>query len=184
MHLQFYIYIFSVYLQEIGRAGRDDEASTAILHYNASDISKNVKGMTDEMRNFCTLSECRREYLCEHFGFELSEHHQTLHDCCDNCEAKCQCMQCEDAQCVEACAVVSELQQGKCDALQRLLKEYFEAENLASASGVKIDIEKADQIAFNYVHFTDVYSIIEVFNLNMQQASNTVQIIKCVDQFL
>ncbi|XP_052087859.1 putative ATP-dependent DNA helicase Q1 [Mytilus californianus] len=86
-----------IYIQEIGRAGRDGKSSTAILYYNKSDISQAVPGMTDGMRDYCNSKTCRRAYLCEHFGCEFSEMN-FKHECCDLCEMECTCNQCSETK--------------------------------------------------------------------------------------
>lgn len=74
--------LFTAYLQKIGRAGRDGQESLALLYFNMSDIVKY------EVKNFCLLNTCRREYISEHFGFTLP------HKCCDICQISCPCDTC------------------------------------------------------------------------------------------
>ena len=56
-----------------------------------SDIAKNTE-VKSEVREYCLLSSCRRQYLCDRFGSSnetISNHH-----CCDFCENKCFCDEC------------------------------------------------------------------------------------------
>jgi superfamily II DNA helicase RecQ len=43
----------SQYLQEIGRAWRRGQASTAVLYYSKRDIASNLPGMSDDIRDYC-----------------------------------------------------------------------------------------------------------------------------------
>lgn len=63
----------SQYLQEIGRAGRRDQSSTATLYYNKRDIAKNLPGIQDDIVEYCsTNNKCLREMLLKTFGFSKS----------------------------------------------------------------------------------------------------------------
>ncbi|XP_060084050.1 bifunctional 3'-5' exonuclease/ATP-dependent helicase WRN-like [Ylistrum balloti] len=71
------------YLQEIGRAGRTGQKSTAILHYNKSDIAKNRKGLSPEMAKFCNVNDgCLRLELVKYFGFQTTVFDGPLEECC------------------------------------------------------------------------------------------------------
>ena len=79
------------YMQQVGRGGRNSEENVkAVLYYNNSDISKNVKHMTDEMRKYCLMGtdtnepQCLRAYLIRHFNFEVNK--QNI--CCSNCDER------------------------------------------------------------------------------------------------
>lgn len=63
----------SQYLQEIGRAGRRGQNSSAILHYNERDIAKNIPGIQEDIVQYCKNEEtCLRELLLKPFGFSKS----------------------------------------------------------------------------------------------------------------
>lgn len=106
------------------------------MYYNNSDISTCAKGMTEEMREFCTLQTCRREYLCQHFGFPSGMSEFTFkHECCDICEIGCTCETCTDhrlVSCLEESnprsAKVNKLSPTKKEQLELVLMEYFAAE--------------------------------------------------------
>jgi len=85
------------YYQETGRAGRDGEASTALLLYGLEDVVKLRQMMSNSegdeafkrheqqrlnaMLGLCEITSCRRQVLLRYFGDELPE------PCgnCDNC---------------------------------------------------------------------------------------------------
>ena len=63
----------SQYLQEIGRAGRRGQNSTAILYYNKRDLAKNLPGIKDDIIEYCKSdNKCLREMLLKPFGFSKS----------------------------------------------------------------------------------------------------------------
>ena len=74
------------YLQEIGRAGRLGQASSAKLFYKATDVSSKIvaNGFIDMcMHDYCLSTEtCLREQLLKYFGFKKSN---TVGQCCSNC---------------------------------------------------------------------------------------------------
>ena len=74
------------YLQEIGRAGRAGQPARAIMHFNNSDIAKNRKGLSDEMRLFCMHDGCLRQKLVLYFGFDSVKFSGEQQNCCSNCK--------------------------------------------------------------------------------------------------
>lgn len=82
--------IIVAYSQEIGRAGRDGKPAEAIIYYNKTDLGRST--VTNDMREFCTTDECRRQFLCKVFGSSISA--TGHHSCCDICERNCSCMTC------------------------------------------------------------------------------------------
>lgn len=82
--------LFTAYLQEIGRAGRDGRESLALLYFNMNDIG--APHVKCEVKNFCLLNTCRRKYS-EHFGFTF-EKIDLPHKCCDICQISCSCDTC------------------------------------------------------------------------------------------
>ena len=77
------------YLQEIGRAGRTGQPVRAIMFFNNSDIAKNRKGLSDDMRRFCLHDACLRQKLIRYFGFDSMIFCGDKNDCCSNCKASC-----------------------------------------------------------------------------------------------
>ena len=51
--------------------------------------------MAAEMRDYCHLTSCRRDYLCAVFGIP-SAFTGVPHLCCDNCQLHCPCGECPD----------------------------------------------------------------------------------------
>ncbi|XP_069108670.1 ATP-dependent DNA helicase RecQ-like [Argopecten irradians] len=75
------------YLQEIGRAGRLGQKSTAVMYFNKNDIAKNRKGMSEDMVLYCNHKGCLREMLVNHFGFDRCVFSGPKEDCCSNCKS-------------------------------------------------------------------------------------------------
>ena len=53
----------SQYLQEIVRARRRGQASTAILYYSKRDTASNIPGMSDDIRDYCNNDGCLRKAI-------------------------------------------------------------------------------------------------------------------------
>ncbi len=85
--------VFVVYVQEIGRAGRDSLQSSATLLYQNSDISANVTHVTQDMKEFCKYMSCRRVKLMSYFNQE-STFTGPKCLCCDVCKMSCSCVNC------------------------------------------------------------------------------------------
>ncbi len=86
---------FSVVLssKETGRGGRNGLHTEAIL-YNKSSIGLHV---SEQMKDYCRNTiKCRREVLFEDFDDTslYSSHQALMCTCCDLCELKCTCKEC------------------------------------------------------------------------------------------
>ena len=81
-----------MYVQESGRAGRDEKLSLALLLYNKGDLGP--KHITKHMKKYCeNVTNCRRRLLFEDFvDCQSSDFKGCL--CCDVCQIKCKCGQC------------------------------------------------------------------------------------------
>lgn len=194
-------FLYVAYIQEVGRAGRDGKEAVATLFFNRSDISSAVNGMTDEMRKYCDLKTCRRQYICEHFGFDYGVKSEFNHQCCDNCESKCDCNMCiilrddmaEDENFTEASEEeekASKNDPNGCDQsiIHNLLLSYFEAENDIIGSpnetlytGLTCNLAK--DISRSYMEFRNLSLLKQTYpNLNDQVINNINSIIKAVYQ--
>ena len=76
-------------LQAAGRGGRKMENGLRkkvlfYLLYNNSDISRNVPGLSQDMREFCKSDGCLKEFLNKVFGF-MSKSKSKSDWCCSNC---------------------------------------------------------------------------------------------------
>ncbi|VDI41671.1 Hypothetical predicted protein [Mytilus galloprovincialis] len=175
------------YIQEIGRAGRDGNPAIAKLFFNKMDISSAAKGMTDGMRNYCQSKECRRDYICTHFGFNNC-FDKEKHDCCDICELKCTCDSCfaqltENIEEHPVCETKKVTVKRKTvTEINQLLCEYFEAENtsveMPSASlYTGLDSLLAAKIAKNYNIYDNTDVIKSDFPFIAEEVSLNISLI-------
>lgn len=80
------------YLQETGRAGRDGNPAAAILYYGGLDLAGTR--VSDNMKEYCKLKECRRQFLLKDFD---KDGFVNVHGCacCDVCSVTCTCEKCQ-----------------------------------------------------------------------------------------
>ena len=81
-------------VQELGRVGRDNENSVAILMHNSyhlRTVSKEVKSVHDTKG--CRRNDLMSNFMSEHELVELSKD-MYKHTCCDNCAKECKCGNC------------------------------------------------------------------------------------------
>ena len=78
-------------IQAAGRGGRKLEEAgkrkrvVFYLLFNKSDISANVSGLTNEVREFCLTQKCLKAFLRNSFGYSNSETNKADEWCCSNC---------------------------------------------------------------------------------------------------
>ena len=94
-------YTMEEYCQEVGRAGRDGLPAREDIFYNAYDISKSRKNMSDTMRNFVQSKECKRKLILHYFDHPVPNNQNPAHMCCDFHSRQCSCDDYELAQAVE-----------------------------------------------------------------------------------
>jgi superfamily II DNA helicase RecQ len=82
---------FEMYVQEVGRAGRDKETSYAIL-LTSPQLNRNCSpSMTSYVHN---QTICRRDFLFSEFDNFIHSPCNTGCNCCDICFKNCECTQC------------------------------------------------------------------------------------------
>ncbi|CAC5405749.1 recQ [Mytilus coruscus] len=111
------------YMQEIGRAGRDGLQSEAVLYFNNNDLGSNTP-VRDEVKQFCRLKSCRKQFLCEHFDWECVAS-LIKHNCCDICKIDCNCIDCLSNSAFDDIGIAEDDIEGTPSQLQSLLAAYF-----------------------------------------------------------
>ena len=94
-----FLYLIAAYSQESGRAGRDGKPAEAVILFNMDDLGKSTT--RPEMKEYCLLTTCRRQFLAQRFGTGADVAHfddTELHNCCDNCAKLCCCGHCNTDQ--------------------------------------------------------------------------------------
>jgi ATP-dependent DNA helicase RecQ len=83
-----------MYVQESGRAGRDELRSLAITYYGKGDLNK--KFISPQMIAYCVNEQnlCHRELLFKDFHDCQDIVPDKLCLCCDVCQLKCNCPEC------------------------------------------------------------------------------------------
>ena len=94
-------YTLEEYFQEAGRCGRDGQPATAVIYYNAYDISTAKRAMAPSMREYVKSDKCKREMILSHFGYKPPKRVEADHTCCDHHRKNCQCEDCLLVQAVE-----------------------------------------------------------------------------------
>lgn len=81
------------FLQQIGRAGCQQQDSLSVVHFNANDIAPNVC-LGNSIREYCLTQDCLRLTLLCAFGFDKPVTKQPGCKCCMNCARRCKCGKC------------------------------------------------------------------------------------------
>ena len=163
------------------------------MYYNNSDISSAAK-VTDDVRSFCTIETCRREFICKHFGGAVEKNFQFCHQCCDNCEKTCNCDYCF---CLEDINFDSDNEENSLSAsnendnksnrvilcIQQALLDYFILENEATSMpmgsmNTGLTEEMAKDIAKTYKKCTKQAIMIKYSTVRSSVAENIVAIIE------
>ena len=84
------------FVQQVGRAGRSGQECESIVYFNNNDLGQNVKGMTNNMREYCKTDKCLRLCILGTFGFTEPLKAIPSCRCCSNCKVKCRCEKCMD----------------------------------------------------------------------------------------
>ena len=82
-------------VQQVGRAGRSGQVCSSLVYFNNNDIAKNVTGMTQGMRDYCTTEGCLRLELLKDFGYTERMEEMSGCKCCKNCRNVCECAVCK-----------------------------------------------------------------------------------------
>ena len=85
-----------MYVQEVGRGGRNGMPSYAVLLSSATLLQHCSKSMINYVHND---TACRRNVLFKEFDMFCQSPHNTGCKCCDICLKKCECTQCNNTLC-------------------------------------------------------------------------------------
>ena len=92
-----------LYVQEVGRCGRDDYVSRAVLYHGSADYRYCSSRMVEYCKN---ITECRRVSIFKDFDESETIRTCTLCSCCDICMSKCNCKLCLENKNPFNCAFV------------------------------------------------------------------------------
>jgi len=171
-------YPFAAYVQEVGRAGRDGYPAVATLYFNNADVASNVKGLSDEMREYCKVKTCLRQYICSHLGHQnVSVHSQ--HDCCDICRKACMCEICQTELEVEIEHISLTPRSSVSNELLEVLLQYFEFETACNTCMCCfLNEDCANEIVKDFEKYCNAQTILINFpNLSLDIAQNITMIV-------
>ena len=80
-------------VQIVGRSGRMQEGGTMVkcltyMLWNNTDLSANIKGMTEEVRQYVRKGECLKKILEEHYSCGMNPSIKVPEWCCSVCSLK------------------------------------------------------------------------------------------------
>ena len=150
--------------------------------------------MKKEMQEYCILQTCRRQYICEHFGFDHTEfeNNQYGYQCCDNCEANCECDSCVLTKDDFSSNEISNARSGKLDQnqieMKIALEAYFAAgnecianPNASLSSGLTKNLAK--ELFENWNKFQTALCLQRAYQISSSQiAQNSFLIIYAISQ--
>ena len=129
------------------------------------------------MRQFCQVTTCRREFICSHFGVELGDRTQRIHDCCDICETICDCTECtlfKGSHVNHPNSLSnSEPSEAITDYLEMHLRAYF-AEVKMIDSTLHLSRDTAHKIASCYQVYCDIKFLRQDFNHLSEDVLTTI----------
>ncbi len=144
-----------MYVQALGRAGRDGEPASSTVYFNASDLSS--KHMSDDMKDYCRLTTCRREFINKYFG---AQHKiiEPLHKCCDNCAQDCDCGECDEVPMDTDDVTVNPANEIVISYAKPMLLNYFSLQN-ATVGGIMPEVKTglSHQFAEHLAKYANVY---------------------------
>ena len=124
-----YLFFFSAYVQEIGRCGRDGQQSSSTVYANKTDLAG--KHLSHTMKEYCTTTDCRRNFILKYFNFEENSNVNS-HHCCDNCRKSCLCQLCSNKNEINEVSNIkdnTEISKKKKMCAKSMLEQYFLSEN-------------------------------------------------------
>ena len=165
---------FLAFIQQIGRAGRDQATASSTIFYNNNDIGTNIKHLRPEMKEYCLATTCRRNLICKHFGFQNDAHFEYGHQCCDNCQKDCKCHECVDSFPSNLEEIEKEISEN--EEMDNILYNYLHEEVLAGAN-ISNAWDLAKKISSHAHLYTDSQVIVHDLDLDVHFAQNIMSIL-------